>query len=110
MAYKPQQLPFLDYRDIARNIKRAFDKRAGHYPLEIKVTDSSGRLLMQQTYANVWDRKSTPMVRVEDDWNAPVNIETWENGELFSTETLEEVKVRGVSFVHPPIDFGVWRK
>ena len=108
MAYKPGQLPFLEYREIARNIKRVFDKRAGHYPLEIKVTNSEGQLLMQQSYANVWDRKSSPTVLAEDDWDVPVNIETWENMTLYLTRTYEEVKPRPLShFVTRPIDFGV---
>ena len=108
MSYKPEQLPFLEYREIARNIKRAFDKHAGHYPLEIKVTNSAGRLLMQQRYANVWDRKSSPVVLAEDDWDTPVNVEIWENGTLFGTTTYEEVKARPLSrFVTRPIDFGV---
>jgi hypothetical protein len=107
MAYKPEQLPFLEYREMARDIKRKFDKRGGHYPLEIKVTDAAGRLLVTHIYANVWDRKSVPVVQTEEDWDVPVNVETWENGELYLAVTLEAVKARALSrLVTQPIAFG----
>jgi hypothetical protein len=60
--------------------------------LEIKVTDAAERLLMEQTFKNLWDRKSKPEIVAIDDWDAPVNIEVWEAGQLFSPETFDKVQ------------------
>lgn len=92
MTFKASQLPFVGYKQIVNDIKKQFDLDAGHYPLEITVKDGYGRLLMQQTFKNVWDRKSEPEVMTDDDWTVPIDIEA-SCREWTRTITLDEVQV-----------------
>ena len=48
---------------------------------------------MEQSFKYVHDRKSKPEIMTEDVWDAPINIEVWEHGQLFKTEILDEVEV-----------------
>ncbi len=89
--FKANQLPFIGYKPMVKKIKKDFDKDGHGYPLEIKVKDGYGRLLMQQTFKNVWDRKSKPEIMTDGDWSAPITVE-YQVGPAEVSEMLDEVE------------------
>lgn len=96
MLYTPSQLPFLEYKEMVRRIKRDFDKRGGHYPLEITMTDATGQQLTEHRFINVWDRNWLPRVMVDEAFQGPINFQIWEDDQLF----LEIVELE-VTFKRP---------
>jgi hypothetical protein len=92
MAYRFEQLPYIGFNRQARAAKKAFDMRAGHYPLTIRVTNGD-RVLMQMEWLNVWDRKAKPDVLTDKDWTVPINFEIWEHEMLWTSVELEDVAV-----------------
>jgi hypothetical protein len=79
MIYAPSQLPFLEYKDMVKRIKRDFDKRGGHYPLEIIVTDLNGQQLMEHKFNNVWEHNLQPQIVAELPIEGPLCLQVWEH-------------------------------
>lgn len=74
MAYKPDQLPFIEYNNWVNEVKRAHDMGGGGYPLFIEVFDTQGQKLIEQIIKNVYDRKSQPQNVATEDWSPPLTV------------------------------------
>jgi hypothetical protein len=79
VPYKPEQLPFIEYKDCVSEIKKKHDMDGGGYPLYIEVYDKEGQKLTEQEFRNVYDHKSEPKNVATDDWSPPLSARIFES-------------------------------
>jgi hypothetical protein len=74
MPFKPEQLPFVQWKELVQKTKKAHDKAGLGYPLIFTLKDASGETLLEQTFVNVWNRKSAPKVVAPIEWDHPLTL------------------------------------
>ena len=93
MAYKPSQLPFKEFSEIARELKQREDKSAPHYPLAILATDANGQHLVQQVFMGP-NARAAVQVLADEDWDLPVVMTMTDGSGLWQARELETVTPR----------------
>jgi hypothetical protein len=69
--FKPTQLPFLEYRDAVKELKRRMDREnKSSYPMVAIAIADGGQVLCESLFKNVWDRKPVVRVITDKDWHA----------------------------------------
>lgn len=96
--YKAHQLPFNEYRETVKELKRKLDREAKSiYPMVARVTDQTTlQVLSEELFKNVWDRDPDFKKLAENDWDAPVTVAFYNGDDFLGLDMLETVTVRSV--------------
>ena len=97
MPYKPEQLPFEEFNETARRLKRQIDGMAPAYPIVVVATDANGQLLVEQVFTGPHERPVAHVDSDAGDWNVPVTVVAKDDRGMELVETLEKVTVKRLS-------------
>lgn len=97
MAYRPDQLPFNEFEETVRGLKRKLDKASPHYPLVAQALDKNGQELMYQVFRGPFDRPAAKLGSVEKEWECPVTVsmQSEDKASIVFEDVLEKVTVQG---------------
>src|SRR5271155_2301384 len=97
MGYGQEQLPFAEFEETVRGLKRKLDKASPHYPLLALALDKNGKELMFQRFNGPFERPVAKVLDVEGEWECPVSVRMQSEGKasIELQDELEKVTVSG---------------
>jgi len=97
MRYKPEQLPFAEFEETVRKLKRKLDKAQPHYPLIAIAVDRKGQELMCQRFDGPFEKPEASVLDVVNDWECPVTVtmQAEDKAGVMFSEELKKVTVQG---------------
>jgi hypothetical protein len=94
MPYKPEQLPFEEFEEVVRALKRKLDDNAPHYPLVAQAFDWHGQEIMHQHFAGPFKRPAAQVTNNLKEWDVPVIIVMKDSSGLDTRTNVPKVTVK----------------
>ena len=106
-TYKPEQLPFEEFEEVVRALKRKLDDNAPNYPLVARATDRDGLELMHQHFTGPFKRPVAQVTNHLKDWGPPVLITMKDSSGIQTQGALNGVTVKNAQPEDPDIQLGL---
>ncbi len=92
--YKPEQLPFKEFEEVVKTLKKQMDNMGPHYPLFAKAVDHVGLELMQQHFMSPFQRPAAQVTNDSEDWSPPITIAMTDSSGTTIEEQLSDVTAK----------------
>jgi hypothetical protein len=74
MTYKPEQLPFAEFDEVAKKLRLMVERLSPHYPIIVEARDANGQKLMHQRFVGPRQKSTHQVMDDVGEWDAPVTV------------------------------------
>ena len=74
MSYAHEQLPFAEFDEAAKDLKREADAKGPHYPLVVMARDANEQVIKSQRYEGPYKKGEVKISDDIEEWDCPVTV------------------------------------